>query len=42
MEDEDRLLAALGRLPQPERPAWIKEANRLARIVEQVVLQEIF
>ena len=34
MEDKDRLSAALGRLPQEERPAWIKEANRLARIVE--------
>ena len=34
MEDEDILSAALGRLPQPERPAWITEANRLARIVE--------
>jgi hypothetical protein len=34
MEAEDRLSAALGRLPQAERPAWIEEANRLARIVE--------
>lgn len=34
MENEDRLSAALGRLPQAERPAWINEANRLARIVE--------
>src|SRR5256885_3809868 len=34
MEDEDRLSAALRRLPLQERPAWIKEANRLARIVE--------
>lgn len=34
MEDADRLSAALKRLPQAERPAWIKEANRLARIVE--------
>lgn len=34
MEDEDRLSAALGRLPHEERPAWIGEANRLARIVE--------
>lgn len=35
MGDEDRLSAALGRLPQPERPAWIEEASRLARIVER-------
>lgn len=35
MEDEDCLSAALGRLPQDEHPAWIEEANRLARIVEQ-------
>jgi hypothetical protein len=34
MEDKDHLSAALGRLPQKERPAWINEANRLARIVE--------
>ncbi len=33
MED-DPLSAALGCLPQQERPAWINEANRLARIVE--------
>lgn len=35
MGDEDRLSAALMRLPQEERPAWITEANRLARLVEQ-------
>ena len=34
MAEEDRLHAALKRLPQPERPAWIAEAGRLARRVE--------
>jgi len=31
---DDRLSAALGRLPQDERPAWVAEAERLARLVE--------
>lgn len=35
MEDKDPLWVALGRLQQGERPARVKEANWLARIVEQ-------
>ena len=34
MPGDDRLSALLGRLPQEERPAWVAEAERLARLVE--------
>lgn len=34
-EDEEKLLRVLQRLPAGERPLWIAEANRLARLVER-------
>ncbi|MDQ3753619.1 MAG: hypothetical protein M3371_02675 [Acidobacteriota bacterium] len=34
-EDEEKLRQILQHLPARERPLWIAEANRLARLVER-------
>ena len=34
-EDDEKLRQILQHLPSKERPLWIAEANRLARLVER-------